>query len=581
VPIIDDSSGEGSETFTIALSAPTTGAIVGAIDRTVVTITDNDAVVLSIANTTVSESGSVATFTVTKTGTSVLTNSVNYTTANGTAESGSDYTATAGTLSFGPSETTKTFTVPILNNNTLEANETFTATLSSPTNGAALGTSVGTATITNDDVVSFSVADVSIDESLSTAGALLLVRMTGTSSLEHSVTYATSNGTAVAGSDYTAESGTLTFPVLGPPTRGVLVAITNDTTFEISETFALTLSSPTNGATLGTGSANVTILDNDSAPVFSIANVSVNEASGTASVIVSRAGASEATQTVNVATANGSAVAGSDYVAATTTLSFGAGQTTATFAVTLIDDAVYERGEDFYASLSSPTGGALIAPGGDVALVNIEDSDSPPSFAVSDVSLNENGVWAVVTVSKLGATAFTHAVTIATSDGTAIAPADYQASGTTWSFGPGETTKAMSVRVYNDNLHESNETFTATLTAPTDSATLSDPTATVTIVDEDPVSLPPPPPTAVIAPNRTTNTTVGFSWIGVEGATSYELWRVEPSLLRIYAGSSTATSSVLAPGFVYQFYAKACNAFACSNPSPVKQVIVDCPVSCL
>ncbi|MFN8633963.1 MAG: Calx-beta domain-containing protein [Chloroflexota bacterium] len=70
----------------------------------------------------------------------VSTVAVNFATANGTAIAGQDYVATAGTLTFGPTETVKTIVIPILNDNALEANETFTVTLSSPSGGVALGT---------------------------------------------------------------------------------------------------------------------------------------------------------------------------------------------------------------------------------------------------------------------------------------------------------------------------------------------------------------------------------------------------------------------------------------------------------
>lgn len=578
VPITDDASFEGAETFSIALSAPTGGAAVGSISSSVVTIADNDSVTLSIANVSVNENAGTATFTVTKSGTSGMSHNVNYATANGTASAGTDYSPATGTLVFAAGDVTKTFSVSILNDSTFEGAEAFTASLSSPTNGASLGTSVGTATITDDDTVSFSITGVSVSENASTA--TLTVTKTGATTLTHAVNYATANGTAVAGSDYTSASGTLSF-LSSDVTKTFTVAIADDSTFELSEVFAATLSGPTNGASLGTASANVTIQDNDTAPYFTIGNSSGYESTGNASVTVSRVGASAVTQTVNVATSNSTAVAGSDYTATSITLSFAAGETSKSFNVPVASDAVYEGSESFLATLSSPTSGATLGAGADVATVTIVDGDSPPSFAVNDLSIDESGVWANVTVTKIGASIFTHDVTITTSDGTATSSADYSASATTLSFGPTESSKVLAVRVWNDNLAEANETFIATLTAPTNAATLSDATATITIVNDDAVSSAPPAPTAVVAPSKTTSTSVGFSWPSVEGATSYELWDSTSTPVRKYAGSSTATTLTLAQGFVYQFYAKACNAFACSSPSPVKQVTVDCPVSCL
>src|SRR5262249_26691779 len=96
-----------------------------------------------------------ATITVTRTGGSNVPVSVNYATSNGTATAGSDYTATSGTLNFGVGETSKTFTIPILDDTAVENPETVTLTLSNPTGGATLGSpATATLTINSDDTSS-------------------------------------------------------------------------------------------------------------------------------------------------------------------------------------------------------------------------------------------------------------------------------------------------------------------------------------------------------------------------------------------------------------------------------------------
>ncbi|MDD1462382.1 sodium:calcium exchanger, partial [Dolichospermum sp. ST_sed2] len=110
---------------------------------------------LAINNITISEGNSGtknATFTVTRTGTATKAISVNYATANGTATSGSDYTATNGILTFATTETSKIITVPIIGDTAVEANETFFVNLSNATN-ATIADSQGLGTITNDDTV--------------------------------------------------------------------------------------------------------------------------------------------------------------------------------------------------------------------------------------------------------------------------------------------------------------------------------------------------------------------------------------------------------------------------------------------
>ena len=152
-----------------------------------------------------------ATFTVTLSPASSGTVTVNYATANGTATAGTDYTATSGTLTFTPGQTSQTVAVPVLGDTAIEANETFTLTLSSAS-GAALSRAVATATITNDDFPALSIGDVTVNEGNSgTTSAVFTVTLSATSPQTVTVNFATANGTATAGSDYVAQTGNLSF----------------------------------------------------------------------------------------------------------------------------------------------------------------------------------------------------------------------------------------------------------------------------------------------------------------------------------------------------------------------------------
>src|SRR5262249_50243937 len=136
--------------------------------------------------------------------------SVKYATANGTAVAGSDYTATSGTLSFAPGETSKTISVPVLPDTTIEADETFTVTLSGAA-GAAISRAVGTGTIRNDDFPALSIADVTVSEgNAGQTTALFKVTLSAATPQTVAVNYTAVNGTATAGSDYAATSGNLT-----------------------------------------------------------------------------------------------------------------------------------------------------------------------------------------------------------------------------------------------------------------------------------------------------------------------------------------------------------------------------------
>ena len=225
----------------------------------------------SIANTAVAEGNSGTTnaaFTVTLSKPSTKTVTVGYSTANGTATAGSDYTAAAGTLTFAPGVTTQKVNVAVAGDTAVEPTETFTVKLANPGN-ATLGTATATGTITNDDAAPVAPPTVSISTTAVSEGNSGTSAMAFTVSLskatDKSVTvgYSTANGTATAGQDYTATAGTLTFAA-GMTSQKVNVAVAGDTAVEPTETFTVKLANPGN-ATLGTATATGTITNDDTA----------------------------------------------------------------------------------------------------------------------------------------------------------------------------------------------------------------------------------------------------------------------------------------------------------------------------
>jgi chitinase len=164
----------------------------------------------------------------------------------------------------------KTIAVRIIGDTVSEADETFFLRLSAPTN-ATITDGEGVGTIMNDDgstppppppTPSLSISPVSITEGDSgTKDAVFTVSLSAVSSTPVTVNYGTTPGTALAGSDFVATSGTLTFAP-GETTKTIRVPVVGDTVVEATETFGVALSGPV-GAILGTASATGTILDND------------------------------------------------------------------------------------------------------------------------------------------------------------------------------------------------------------------------------------------------------------------------------------------------------------------------------
>jgi hypothetical protein len=283
---------------------------------------------------------------------------------------GTNYTTNSQTLTWNAGDSAaKTFTVVILDDGVYSSpNKTFSVTLSGPTGSATLG-SPTTAVVTivdtdNPGTVQLGAATYSVGEA---AGSVTITATrTGGAYGAAAVNYATSDGTATAGSDYTAANGTLNWASGDSAAKTFTITILDDTTKESSENLGVTLSGAT-GATLGSpATASVTIIDDDDpgSIQFSAAAYSANENAGSATITVTRTGGARGAVSVTYATADGTATDGADYTGTTSTLSWTDNDSAAkTFTVTIIDDVTKEPNETVNLSLSGVTGGAAPARG--------------------------------------------------------------------------------------------------------------------------------------------------------------------------------------------------------------------------
>lgn len=288
VAVQGETTYEPNETFTVTLSTPLNASL-GTPSSATGTITNDDSIpALSVSNVSKAEgSGGTYTnmvFTGTLSNPSSTTATVTYSTYGGTATQGTDYTGLSSlVLTFNPGETTKTFYVPIWGDIVPESDENFTVGFTSPS-GLTLPSSpyTVTGTIVNDDADAphFTIADQAINEAnAGTTNMIFTVSVTNMKTYDVNVSYATANGTAVAGSDYVATSGTLTFTPGGSTTQTITVPIVGDTTVELMEQFYVLLSNPTGGAVIDDDNATGTINDNDTSPTCSpyIGQMTINE----------------------------------------------------------------------------------------------------------------------------------------------------------------------------------------------------------------------------------------------------------------------------------------------------------------
>jgi len=502
VQTLADSISEGNETFTLS-ATPHSGTSNTSATGTG-TIIDASLPSISVGNVSVNEGAGTASFVVTLSNPSTSTVTVNFSTANGTAIAGSDYTATSGTLSFAPGETSKTVTVAIINDTLYEGAtpETFQLNLSSPAN-ATLGSSAATGSIVDNDAAPTLV----VSNATAAEGSYTTfdVTLSNASAFATTVDLALYGGTATLGSDFSNAiqvsadggatwSGNVTSATFaaGATALKARVQTLNDSISEGNESFTLT-ATPHSGTSNTSATGTGTIID-ASLPSISVGGVSVNESAGTAMFTVALSNPSTSAVTVNFSTANGTAIAGSDYTATSGTLSFAPGETSKVISVAIVDDSLYEGAtpETFQLNLSSPANATL---GTSAATGSIVDNDAAPTLAVSNGAAAE-GSYAMFDVTLSNASAFATTVDLALYGGTATLGSDFSNAiqvssdgGATWSgnvtsatFAAGTTAMKARVQTLTDNVSEGNESFTLTAT-PHSGTSNASATGTGTIVD--------------------------------------------------------------------------------------------------
>jgi ELWxxDGT repeat protein len=335
-----------------------------------------------------------------------------------------------------------------------------------------------------DGLPALTVGDATVTEgNAGTRAATFTVTLSAASNQPVTVSYATANGAATAPSDYAAISGMLTFAP-GETSKTVIVLVKGDRRGEPNELFYLALSAPGN-ATIADGQGQGTILDDE--PRITISDASGLEGNaGTVAFTftVSLSSTYDAPVTVHFSTANGSATAGSDYQAASGTLTFAPGQTSQTITVLVIGDRLGEANETFRVNLSAATS-ALITDSYGVGTI----LDDEPRLTISDVRKQEGngGTRQFVFTVRLSA-AYDQPVTVSfqTADGTATtSDNDYVSQSGTLTFNPGETSKTITILVNGETKKEADELFYVDLFGNSSNAWLAKSRGIGTIVNDD------------------------------------------------------------------------------------------------
>ena len=278
---------------------------------------------------------------------------VSYRTVNGSALAGSDFDAVSGRLLFTKKDMSKTILVPIHGDRDIENNELFSIRLSSP-KGAKIADGEGLVTIA-DDEPRISIYDSSIVEgNADTSLMKFTVSLTHAHDLPITVDYNMTDGSALAGLDYIASAGTLTFEE-NETSQEILVEVIGDRVQEWDKSFTVNLTS--SDAVISDSVATGTILDNE--PRISIWD-SYNYGESTMTFYVNLAMPYDEPVTVDFTTLDGMAIAGVDYVAQAGTLTFVPdGPTTLMITVDVLDPTSAPD-KYFYIQLSNPSANATL-----------------------------------------------------------------------------------------------------------------------------------------------------------------------------------------------------------------------------
>ena len=437
-----------------------------------------------------------------------------FTTTNGTALAGVDYTPVTNTLTFLPGETGKKVGIPLLNNPLSTGDTTVTMQLSNTVNTLLTIPFQATLTIltTNDSPgqLMFSQTNYVVGE----ADGVLLVTIVRTNGHKGvvSVSFSTLPGSAPPGLKYVATNGILTFDE-NDLSKSFPVQILQTGQFEGNQTFSLLLSNATDGATL-VGPTNVlaTIVDDEVGVSFVSSFYVVPESAGNVSLTLSRQNGTNGVTTVNYTTTNITAQAGVNYTGVTNgTVTFNPGEVLKSFIIEVKPDTNLTGDVSFGVSLSNPTNlfnpnlpAHLGTPSS--ALVVLQDAQSGFFIAgtnlvtitnaadVTDVITNasfgvfkNSGSNVLITVVRTNVNTGTVGVSYATADDTALAGVNYVANSGTLTFSNGIAFQTVELQIITNRVVEGDLTFTFYLTnaTPTNMASLLTPyAASITITDD-------------------------------------------------------------------------------------------------
>jgi uncharacterized delta-60 repeat protein len=372
VPVLNNPVAQAPVTLSVLLANPGGGAtLVAPTNATLTILNTNIGFAFVSATNYFRETNGNALISVRRVGSTNGSAQVDYSTTPGTAQPGVNYNSISNTLTFGDGEAVKFIALPLIYDPQVTGDLLLNLSLSNPGAGSSLASPSNSLVVLQDADAGLSFTNSAMSVLKNAGQAVITVICTNpvveppvanTNLAPMSVQYATQDGTAVAGVDYQATSGTLLF-TNGNGTNTFNVIINNNSLVTGDHNFTVRLFNATApGQVVAPSNQVVTIVDNNSGLSFSRPVYTVLKSSAYATITVLRTDFTNAVTSVDYATADGTASAGVDYLATRGTLVFTNGETSKTFSVTNLSNPTVQPDKTVQLQLSNPTNGFLIAP---------------------------------------------------------------------------------------------------------------------------------------------------------------------------------------------------------------------------
>ena len=510
VQILNDTVLEPTETFTVGLIGVVGEGTFGSATNSLVTITDNDSIfTLVTTSSTVTESDGFGNpnsvnLNILRTGNIDSDVTLPVTTVQGSAFAFLDYSPVTANLVFGAGQSITNVTLGIVNDTVVEGAENFILQLNTPMGEASLGGITNTlVNITDDDSsLEFQLSATNVLENAGTIS--VAVNRTGNLNSQVKVGYLMTDGTARAGEDYVSQSGELTFTA-GEMGKVIPVTLLNDQFVEGAESFQVRLLFVTEGQANVNPSADtlqVNIDDDDSSIRFGINSTSVVERATNVLIAVERLGNVNSAVSVDYFFTTDNAFINGDFVSSPGTLNFGVGQSNTNIPVLLINDQTVDQPftnkESFFVNLTNATGESSVGTPSQVRIDIIDDEALLEFVVTNHVALESVGTQnGILNIDVSRQRNFDTEVRISYSFSTnesAQPGIDFDPTAGTGllTFGINVTNQTIQIPFFNDQVVETNKTFTVFLNSPQGEAAIGPRgIARVTIADDDSeISLP-------------------------------------------------------------------------------------------